>query len=72
MPKKQPKRIIIDELTTLMRKPSAAPLIRPKEAISVALSLAQPGPARMISPDGPMVHMVLLSLKLAGYKIEPR
>ncbi|MBR0871175.1 hypothetical protein JQ633_12460 [Bradyrhizobium tropiciagri] len=70
--RRKPKRVLIDELALSLRKPTAAPLIDPGEAVAVALSISQPGPARLISPDGPMVRLVLLSLKLAGYKIEPR
>ena len=71
---KKSRRILIDELaaTTMLRKPTAGPLIEPKEAVAVAISMTLPGPARLVSPDSPMVRLVLLSLKLAGYKIEPR
>jgi hypothetical protein len=70
---KKPRRLLIDELSlTSLRKPSARPLVEPAEAVAVALSIAQPGPARLVSPEGPMVRTVLLAIKLAGYKIEPR
>lgn len=70
--KPKPRRYLIDELTALMRKPTAAPLLKPKEAISIALSAMLPGPAILISPDGPLVRLILQALKLSGYKIEPR
>lgn len=54
------------------RKPTAGPLVEPAEAIAISLSMTQPGPARLVSPDGPMVRNVLLALKLAGYKIVAR
>lgn len=70
MPKK-PKHFVIDELTALMRKPSAAPLLRPREAITAALSMMIPGPALMISPNGPLVSMILFALSRTGWKIVP-
>jgi hypothetical protein len=48
------------------------PLVDPAEAIAIALSMTQPGPARLISPEGPMVRHVMLAIKLAGYKVVPR
>ncbi|WP_407146271.1 hypothetical protein [Bradyrhizobium sp. ORS 86] len=70
--RRKPKRVLIDELALSLRKPSANPLIAPNEAVAIALAMTQPGPARLVSPDGPMVRLVLMSLKLAGYKIEPK
>lgn len=53
-------------------EPSALPMVEPEEAVAIALSMTQPGPARLISPEGPMVRHVMLALKLAGYKVVPR
>ena len=63
-----------DKLVVLFpqREPSAKPMVEPEEAVAIALSMTQPGPARLISPDGPMVRHVMLALKLAGYKVVPR
>jgi hypothetical protein len=72
MKKRTSKQLVIDRLALDLRKPSARPLVDPDEAIAIALSMSQPGPARLVSPSSPMVRAILLSLKLAGHKIEPK
>ncbi|MGJ4888922.1 hypothetical protein ACQR1Y_12050 [Bradyrhizobium sp. HKCCYLRH3099] len=71
MSRRRPKHVLIDQLAVNLRKPSARPLVEPAEAVAIALSMGQPGPARLISPDGPLVRLILLSIRLAGYSIEP-
>ncbi|WP_375782890.1 hypothetical protein ACE10Z_23540 [Bradyrhizobium sp. Pha-3] len=63
--------LLIDRVAPFLRKPSAAPLLTPAEVISAALSLFVPGPARMISPSGLGVRLILLALDKTGYKIVP-
>lgn len=63
--------VLIDQIAPFLRKPSAAPLLTPAEVISAALSLFVPGPARLISPTGIGVKMILLALDKTGYKIVP-
>lgn len=62
---------VFDRLATESRKASARPRVAPAEAIAMGLTIVQPGPARLVSPDSALVRMTLLSLKLAGWKIEP-
>ncbi|MGJ5163187.1 hypothetical protein [Bradyrhizobium sp. HKCCYLR1051] len=71
MARRSKKQLLIDHIAVSLRKPSAGPLVEPAEAVAIALSMAQPGPARLISPEGPMVRLILLSLRLAGYSITP-
>jgi hypothetical protein len=47
------------------------PLVAPAEAIAIGLSMVPSMGKRLLSPDGVEVRQVLLSLKLAGWKIEP-
>lgn len=72
MAKRTRKQLVIDDLAKVLRKPCAEPLVKPAEAIAIGLSMVQPGPARFVSPDGPLVRQALLALHLAGWKIEPR
>lgn len=62
----------IDSLATLIRKPTAAPLVTPAEAIAIALSIVRWSPGDLQDPDGRVVQLVLKALKDAGWKIEPR
>jgi hypothetical protein len=64
--------LLIDHLATVLRKPSAAPLVKPSEAIAIALSSAQWSPGRLQDPDGNVVRLVLKAIHDAGWKIEPR
>jgi hypothetical protein len=52
--------------------PGPGPLVDPAEAVAIALSIVPSMGKRLLSPDGPEVRTVLLALKLAGWKIEPR
>ena len=62
--------IPIDELSRAFRESGSH--LAPEDAVSCALSLCVPGPASLISPTGRGTRLVLLALKLAGYKIVPR
>lgn len=61
--------LFIDPPATLLRKPTAAPTIRPAECIAVALTCAQWKPGRIVDPDGEVVRLVLKSLRKEGWKI---
>lgn len=61
----------VDPPATLLRKPSAAPTIRPAECIAIALTAAQWKPGRIMDPDGDVVQLVLKSLKREGWDIVP-
>ena len=63
------RRLIIDDLAKLQRKPSAGPLVEPCEAIAIGLSMVPSMGKRLLSPDGPEVRAALLAVKLAGWKI---
>lgn len=67
------RRLIIDDLAMILRKPSAAPTITPSEVIALALNGAQwvPG-ARLIGADDIVVFQILRLLQEAGWKIEAR
>ena len=71
---KHPKReLMIDRIALSLRKPSAGPLVEPAEAVAIALSiLPAKSTGRLCSPDSLAVRHILHSLKLAGWKFEPR
>lgn len=60
-----------DPPATLLRKPTAAPVVTPAECIAVALTCAQWKPGRIMDADGDVVRLVLKSLRREGYKIVP-
>lgn len=63
----------LDLSALIARKPRAGPLVEPAEAVAIALSmLPAKSTGQLCSPESPAVRHVLLSLKLAGWKIEPR
>lgn len=68
------KRLARIDLTPLiLRKPRAGPLVDPAEAVAIALSmLPAKSTGQLCSPESPAVRHVLLSIRLAGWKIEPR
>lgn len=63
--------LFVDPPATLLRKPSAAPTIRPAECIAVALTCSQWKPGRIVDPDGEVVRLVLRALKDEGWSIVP-
>ncbi len=68
---KHARRLVIDQLATILRKPSAAPLVTPAEAIAIALSTVRYSPGDLLDPDGRVVQLVLRSIREAGWKIVP-
>lgn len=69
---KPARHLVIDDLTKLICKPHATPLIEPGEAIAIALTAADWSPGRIHAADDAVVAMVLRAIHDAGYKIEPR
>jgi hypothetical protein len=66
-------KLVIDHSAVAARKPSAGPLVEPGEAIAIALSmLPAKSTGRICSPNSSAVRLVLQSIKLAGWKMEPR
>lgn len=63
--------LFIDPPATLLRKPSASPIVTPEECIAVALTCSQWKPGRIVDPNGDVVNLVLKSLKREGWKIVP-
>lgn len=61
----------VDPPATLLRKPTAAPTVSPRECIALALTCSQWKPGRIVDPDGDIVNLVLSSLKREGWKIVP-
>ena len=66
------RQLTIDRLAVQLRKPQAAPLVTPAEAIAIALSVVRWTPGVLQDPDGRTVTLVLKALHEAGWKIEPR
>lgn len=65
--------LTIDQIATILRKPTAAPLATPAEAVAIALSMIPyRWSGRLLSEDSPPVRLVLKALEQAGYKIAPR
>lgn len=67
------RHLVIDHLTSMMRKPSAAPLLMPDEVIAVVLNMTEwtPQACRLLDPDDVVVQEIIRGLKLAGYSITP-
>lgn len=61
--------IFLDLQAILLRKPSAAPLVTPREAIAVALSMVQWVPGRLHDPDSTVVDLVMRAIDQAGWEI---
>lgn len=72
MTRRATRQLLIDQVATILRKPSAAPTVTPSEAIAIALTSARWKPDRFIDPGDRVVALVLRALKDAGWKIEPR
>jgi hypothetical protein len=63
--------LTIDRRSINARKPRAGPLVEPKEAIAIALSIVRYKPGDLLDPDGRVVSLVLKAIEQAGWKIEP-
>jgi hypothetical protein len=63
--------LTIDRRAIASRKPRAGPLVEPKEAIAIALSIVRYKPGDLLDPDGRVVRLVLKAIEQAGWKIEP-
>lgn len=59
----------LDLQATLARKPTAEPLVTPREAIAVALSMVQWVPGRLHDPDSTVVNLVMRAIDQAGWEI---
>lgn len=70
--KAKPKTLMAHHLEQTFGRAADKPLVEPALAVSMALSMMVPGPARLISPQGQLVRLILLGIRLAGYKIVPR
>jgi hypothetical protein len=71
-PYRSPLTMTMDRAAVDARKPRAGPLVEPKEAIAIALSVAEWKPGGLIDPDGIVVQAVLQTIEKAGWKFEPR
>jgi hypothetical protein len=71
-PKHRERHLLIDELTCMMRKPSAAPTLTDSEVIAIVLNMTEwiPGD-RLLDPDDVVVQEIKRGLRLAGYSITP-
>lgn len=65
------RRLVIDQLALIQRKPTAGPLVTPAEVIAIALSMIRWTPGRLHGPDDKVVQLILRGLQEAGWKIEP-
>lgn len=66
------QQVMLDLSALIQRKPTAAPLVEPGEAVAIALSMLRWAPGRLHGPDDRTVTLVLKSLDLAGWKIVPK
>jgi hypothetical protein len=66
------RRLFIDDLALVLRKPSAAPTITPAELIAITLSTTQWVPGRILGPDDLVVVSILQMLEQGGWKIVAR
>jgi len=65
------RRLIIDGLASLMRKPTAAPVMTPGEVIALALNGTQWVPGRPVQDGDQVIFQTLRLLRQAGYAIVP-
>jgi hypothetical protein len=65
------RRLIIDDLAKVLRKPSAAPTITPGEVIALALNGTQWIPGRPVQDGDMVIFQTLRLLRQAGYAIVP-
>jgi len=65
------RRLIIDDLAKVLRKPSAAPTITPGEVIALALNGTQWVPGRLVQDGDMVIYQTLRLLRQAGYAIVP-
>ena len=65
------RRLIIDDLAQVLRKPSAAPTITPGEVIALALNGTQWVPGRPVQDGDMVIFQTLRLLRQAGYAIVP-
>jgi len=65
------RRLIIDDLATILRKPTAAPTITPGEVIALALNGTQWIPGRPVEDGDMVIFQTLRLLRQAGYAIVP-
>lgn len=63
--------MFVDPPASLLRKPTAAPTVRPEECIAVALTASEWKPGNIMDPDGNVVQLVMRALKREGWKIVP-
>lgn len=63
--------LILDRAALDFRKPCAEPLVKPAEAIAIALSIVRYKPGDLQDPEGRVVTLVLKAIHDAGWKIEP-
>jgi|GEM_PF-3814036 len=66
------RQMIVDLQATLLRKPSAAPLVTPRECVAIALSAAQWTPGHLHSPESTVVDLVMKAFDHAGWEIRPK
>jgi hypothetical protein len=65
------RRLVIDDLATILRKPTAAPTITPGEVIALALNGTQWVPGRPVQDGDMVIYQTLRLLRQAGYAIVP-
>jgi len=65
------RRLIIDDLAAVLRKPTAAPVLTPGEVIALALNGTQWVPGRPVEDGDQVIFQTLRLLRQAGYVIVP-
>lgn len=65
------RRLIIDDLAQVLRKPSARPVLTPGEVIALALNGTQWIPGRPVQDGDTVIFQTLRLLRQAGYAIVP-
>lgn len=66
------RRLIIDDLAAILRKPRAAPVLTPGEVIALALNGTRWIPGRPVEDGDVVVFQMLRLLRQAGYEIVPK
>lgn len=71
---KPDKAQLMERLATVFRKPRAAPLLDPEEAIACGLNYAMQFEfwKHEIAPNSTVVKAVMMALDLEGYAVKPK
>ncbi|WP_257164663.1 hypothetical protein [Bradyrhizobium sp. SRS-191] len=69
MRRRSERHYLIDDVATVLRKPTAGPTLEPGEIIAIVLTTARWQPGRIIEAGHPLIGSVLDALNESGWEI---